>query len=258
MRKAVGTARRGEGWFGCMAERDYPGRSPRGSATLPAVRSAVHRLRSRRGSHLFVVNLRILLGFAFLPAGLKKVLNQPFTEPQNTGPFHEFLHAFYATGAFYPFVGVVQLVLAVLLMTQTFALLGALMTLPVITCIVVFCWSTGVIPTATVTTLMLGGTLLLLAWDAERWLPVLDARFLESAPPPSGESLIDLALWRACGLGILVVYGLGCLLYGGVYRPKGMDLSEPAFYVLPLVALLPVITWIVERRRRLRSSGPLE
>lgn len=216
-------------------------------------RRLIDRLRTKRWAHLFVANLRILLGFAFLPAGLKKVLHQPFTDPQNTGTFHEFLHAFYATGAFYPFVGVVQLLLAALLMTQTFALLGALMTLPVITCIVVFCWSTGVVPTATVTTLMLCGTLVLIAWDVERWLPVIDASFVPAASvAPKTEMLIDLALWRLCGAGILVVYGLGCLLYGGVYRPQGMDLSEPAFYVLPLVAFLPVVTWIVEQRRRSR------
>ena len=223
----------------------------------------IDRLRNRRWAHLFVANLRILLGFAFLPAGLKKVLYQPFTDPQNSGAFHEFLHAFYATGTFYQFVGAVQLLLAVLLMTQTYALLGALMTLPVITTIVVFCWSTGVVPTATVVTLMLCGTLGLLLWDVERWLPVIDADSvpLPSVPAPSGrasadasgtEPLIDLTLWRLCGAGILVVYGLGCLLYGGVYRPKGLDLAEPAFYVLPLVALLPVVTWIVEQRRQLR------
>lgn len=213
------------------------------------------RLRTHRWSHLFVANLRILLGFAFLPAGLKKVLYQPFTDPQNTGTFHEFLHAFYATGAFYRFVGGVQLLVAVLLMTQTFATLGALIALPVITCITVFCWSTGVVPTATVATLMLAGTLGLIIWDLDRFLPVV--RQGAGPPPadPAAAALIDLSLWRLCGAGILTFYGLTCLLYGGVYRPKGVDLGHPAFYVLLLIPLFPIVTLLVEQRRRGRSAS---
>ena len=95
-----------------------------GWATLSRVKRLVDSLHARRWSHLAVANLRILLGFAFVPAGLKKVLYQPFTDPQNTGAFHDFLYAFYATGAFYTFVGGIQLIIAVLLMTQTFATLG--------------------------------------------------------------------------------------------------------------------------------------
>lgn len=222
----------------------------------------VDSLRSRRWSHLAVANLRILLGFAFLPAGLKKVLYQPFTDAGNTGPFHEFLHAFYATGAFYVFVGTVQLLVAVLLMTQVFASLGAALALPVITAITAFCWSTGVVPTAIVTTLMLCAVLALLAWDLDLWLPILrpghpatpaaGTRTAE-ASSPRGE-LIDRSLWRACGTGILVFYGLACIAYGGVYRPRGVDLDHPAFYVLVVIALCPVVTLLVEIRRRDRSA----
>ena len=70
-------------------------------------------LRSLRAIHFFVAWLRIAIGFAFLPAGLKKILGQPFTDPSFQGRFHEFLHAFHATGFFYKFVGGVQLVAAI-------------------------------------------------------------------------------------------------------------------------------------------------
>lgn len=213
------------------------------------MRNLIDSLRKQRWAHLLVANLRILLGFAFLPAGLKKVLYQPFTDPQNTGTFHEFLHAFYATGFFYQFVGGAQLVAATLLMTQTFATLGALVALPVITCILVFCWSTGVIPTAIVVTLMFLGTVALVVWDMDRWQPIINPAAASMAPGDT-TALIDPKLWRACGTGILLFYGLSCLAYGGVYRPKGMDLGQPAFYVLLLIALSPVVTFLVEQRRR--------
>lgn len=215
----------------------------------------VDRLRAHRWSHLFVANLRILLGFAFVPSGLKKVLYQPFTDPQNTGTFHEFLHAFYATGFFYQFVGAVQLLIATLLMTQSLATLGALMALPVVTTILVFCWSTGVVPTAIVVTMMSAGTVALVLWDLDRWLPVIRPGTDVPASEPDTARWIDTVLWRRCGAGILVFYGFTCILYGGVYRPKGMDLGDPAFYVLPVILLFPVVTLFVEQRRRMRAAS---
>lgn len=210
----------------------------------------LHRARQARWLNLAVVNLRILIGFAFVPSGLKKVLDQPFTDPDNTGVFHEFLHAFYATGPFYQFVGVTQLAIAVLLMTQTYATLGALMALPVITTITVFCWSTGVIPTAIVATLMWLGTTALVVWDYDRWRSVIHPDAPAAAP---GELPIDLRLWRWCGAGILALYGAICLVSGGIYRPRGMDLHNPAFYMFPLIALFPIVTIAIEQRRRARS-----
>lgn len=206
--------------------------------------------RRTRWVNVAVVNLRFLIAFAFVPAAMKKVLGQPFTDPTNHGPFHDFLHAFRATGWFYPFVGVMQLAAAVLLFTQRFAALGAALALPILASITVFCWSTGVVPTATVATLMLLGTIGLLAWDLERWrglfVPAQRTSELRIAPP---NAPIDMRLWTWCGLAILVVYVGSAIAYGGVYRPRGLELGEPAFYVLPAVVLLPVITLVIDQRR---------
>jgi len=204
-----------------------------------------HRVRSSRGASLAVVNLRILLGFAFLPAGLKKLLGQRFTDAANHGPFHDFLHAFFATGGFYRFVGVMQLVVALLLMSQRFALVGALGALPIFTAILVFCWSTQVYFTAVMVTLMWLGTLGLLSWDAHRLAPLI-GRHVAPPGPPS----VDLALWARCGFAVFALYLVTCALAGGVYRPRGLDLRAPAFYVFPTIALLPVLTFVIERRRR--------
>ncbi len=219
------------------------------STTLAKSLASAHRLR---WLNLVVVNLRILLGFAFLPAGLKKVLAQPFTDPGNTGTFHEFLHAFHATGFFYQFVGIVQLTTATLLMTQTFATLGALMALPVFVAITVFCWSTQVFPTATMASLMLLGTCALVLWDYDKWRAIFGSfrRPVEAPAEPTAPPVVDITLWRSCGIGILVLYLAICALAGGIYRPRGVELDNPAFYLLPLVALFPVVTFIIEQRRR--------
>jgi hypothetical protein len=205
----------------------------------------VARARANRGLAVSIAILRILIGFAFVPAGLKKVLGQPFTDPRLTGPFHDFLHAFLATGWFYNAVGLVQLVAATLLMTQRFAFAGALLVLPVITAITAFCWSTHVVPTATVATLMLLGTLGLVAWDAHRW-PLFGRRAAHVEPP------IDPRLWGWCGVAVLALYLGACLAMGEVYRPRGAKPDEPGFYLFPALVLLPIVTFAIEQRRRRR------
>lgn len=212
---------------------------------------AWHRMRARRWTGLGVVNLRILLGFAFLPAGLKKVIGQPFTDAAKHGVFHDFLHAFFATGSFYRFVGATQLVVALLLMSQRFALVGALAAFPIFTAIVGLCWSTQVYFTASMVTLMWLGVIGLLAWDAHRLAPLVGHQI---APPADPD--VDLSLWSRCGLAVFGLYLATCALAGGVYRPRGVELHEPAFYVLPTIALLPVFTYLIERHRRRRAPSP--
>lgn len=220
------------------------------------IHDLIRALRRRRWANLAVVNLRILIGFAFVPAGLKKLLDQPFTDPQNTGPFHEFLHAFYATGFFYQFVGVMQLTAAVLLCSQRFATLGALLALPILTAITVFCWSTAVYPTAIVATLMWSGIAGLLVWDVDKWRAIAaaddrDTQLTATRLPP----VIDLTLWRNCGLAILGLYFAVCALSGGIYRPRGFEPSNPAFYLFPAMLALPILTFVIDRRRHRSRSA---
>lgn len=217
----------------------------------------VERARRRRGLHLFAANLRIFIGFAMLPAGLKKVLGEPFTDPGNTGPFHDFLHAFHDTGFFYPFVGLTQVLVALLLMTQRFALIGAMLLLPVLTTILVFCWSTAVYPTASVVTLMWLGNVGLLLWDIERWRGVIGRAGVEG--PRAGAVTEDERLvvrhWAWAGFLVFALYGLSALVYGGIYRPRGFEAHEPAFWVLVALLAVPVTTGLIERRAfRIRGS----
>ncbi len=210
----------------------------------------VESLRTRAAAARFVALLRIALGFALLPSGLKKVLGEPFTDPANHGPFHDFLHAFYATGFFYTFVGLSQLVTALLLMTQRFASLGAALLTPIITVILVLCWSTGVYPTASVVSAMFLGTLLLLCWDLEKWRVLLrpdPQREPWSVIVPPHESAASRR-WEVCGLGVYLLYLVSCLATGGVYRPRALEWHHPAFYVLPALLLLPVTTYFLDRR----------
>ncbi|MBX3259721.1 MAG: hypothetical protein KIS78_11255 [Labilithrix sp.] len=213
----------------------------------------VLRARRERSLHLAGAVLRIFVGFSLFPAGLKKVLAEPFTDPHLHGPFHDFLHAFHATGAFYQLVGAVQLVAATLLVTQRFATLGALLAAPIFTTISALCWSTKVYPTASVVTLIGLGTLALLVWDRPAWRPVLAPRRAHEAPEP--EPSIDRRLWQRSGVVILALYLAVCAATGGVYRPRGAAWDTPAFYVFPTMLLVVVATLFVDRARHAGAAA---
>jgi uncharacterized membrane protein YphA (DoxX/SURF4 family) len=214
--------------------------------TLTWLEDRIARARERRGLHIGVIVLRMMIGFAFIPAGLKKVMRQPFTDPTNTGPFHEFLHAFHATGLFYQFVGALQLTAAVLLVTQRYAPLGAALLAPMLAAILVLCWSTGVVPTAIVVTLMSLGLLALILWDIQRWKALLG---VTPPAPPVAHPAVNMRRWSRCGWLILVLYFGNTALTGQVYRPRGAEWSNPSFIVLLIIAILPVITFALDVSR---------
>ena len=203
----------------------------------------ITRARRTRWIAVAIAILRILIAFAFVPAGLKK-LAPAVHAVHNTGAFHDFLHAFRATGWFYNFVGVLQLVIAALLVSQRFALAGAVLAVPVMTAIVTFCWSTQVYPTATVATLIWLGAIALVAWDYQAW------RDRETDQPP-----VDLALWRTAGIVVVGMYLGACVAFGEVYRPRGAKPDDPGFYLFPAILLVPIVTLVVEQRRRRRSRS---
>ena len=222
---------------------------------MTSVWASAHR--SRGWWHLVVV-LRIVLGFAFVPSGLKKILGEPFTDPANIGVFHDFLHAFHGTGLLYRFVGVAQLVAALLLMTQFFGALGAMVFLPICAGILVLCWGTGAVPTAIVVSAMMVAVVFLLLWDLPLWSGLLRvapsrvgaAEGAGSAAvgrvPPQG---IHLGIWSFCGASIFLLYLVSCWWAGEIYRPRGVDWQAPGFYILPFLVSLLGLAFFVERRR---------
>lgn len=222
---------------------------------LDALERKILSLHERRTPWLCVAVARIFLAFAFVPAGLKKVLGEPFTDPSKTGEFHEFLHAFHATGAFYSFVGAVQLLAAGLLLSQRFASLGAALFAPILSVILVFCWSTGVYPTATVVTLMWLTTLALVGWDLDRWRALTKAPGAARPARAAAPLPLDLRLWAACGLITTGLYLVVCLLTGEIYRPRGAEWSKPQFYVFPVMLASVVVTWVVDRSRWRKGRG---
>jgi len=117
--------------------------------------------------HCFAVFCRIMLALGFIPSGFVKVRGERFTALSSDHPLGHYLEALYYTEYYYTFIGISQLVIALLLLIPRTALLGALMYFPIILNICILAFAIRFEGTR-ITTLMLLANVYLLCWDYDR------------------------------------------------------------------------------------------
>lgn len=124
----------------------------------------------------FAVFCRIALALSFLPAGFVKVMGERFAAglPPNN-PLGHYFDALHLTGYYYTFIGIAQLITAILLLIPRTSLLGALMYFPIIINICVLTYATRFDGTRIVTIMVLG-SLFLLIWDYDRLKHILPVK----------------------------------------------------------------------------------
>src|SRR4029078_1854183 len=91
----------------------------------------------------FAVFCRIALATSFIPAGYVKIMGERFAAglPSNN-PLGHYFDALYLTGYYYTFIGIAQIMTAILLIIPRTSLLGALMYFPIIVNICVLTYAT--------------------------------------------------------------------------------------------------------------------
>ena len=116
----------------------------------------------------FAVFCRIAMAASFLPTGIVKIMGERFAEglPSNN-PLGHYFDALYLTGYYYSFIGITQVIIAILLLIPKTSLLGALMYFPVIINICVLTYATRFDGTRLITMMVLA-CLFLLVWDYDR------------------------------------------------------------------------------------------
>jgi hypothetical protein len=152
---------------------------------------------------LAVIYTRYLVGGAFVFASLIKIKGHRFTQISDTADAHSVGHFFemmYQSGLYWQFIGVAQCVAGLLLLTQRFALLGALAYVSIMANIFVITVSYDFRGTPVITGLMLLAGLLLLAWDWNRLRVVLNL----PAVPETTSPLFESRLWEGLGAGLFV------------------------------------------------------
>jgi uncharacterized membrane protein YphA (DoxX/SURF4 family) len=131
----------------------------------------------------FAVFCRIALAASFIPAGYIKIMGERFAAglPPNN-PLGHYFEALHLTGYYYTFIGVVQIITAILLLIPRTSLLGALMYFPIIVNISVLTYATRFDGTRAVTMLLLA-SLFLLIWDYDRLKYILPFKQPTADPP---------------------------------------------------------------------------
>jgi hypothetical protein len=116
----------------------------------------------------FAVFCRFALAASFIPAGYIKIVGERFAEglPHNN-PLGHYFDALLQTGYYYTFIGVVQLIIAILLLVPRTALLGAIAYFTLIVNITALTYATRFDGTRGVTMMALA-SLFLLVWDYDR------------------------------------------------------------------------------------------
>jgi hypothetical protein len=157
---------------------------------------------------LFTVYVRYLIGSAFVIAAfaMGKVIPQEHsladvvTDNDIVGrAFASFIHS----KLYWSFIGWSQLIAGLLLITQKFARLGAVIFLPMITNIFIITYSYGFIGTDVITGLMLLAGIYLVVWEVDK------LQYLVKDPLPehvvTDDCVVEkMKLWQATGLVIFV------------------------------------------------------
>lgn len=155
---------------------------------------------------LAVIYTRYLIGGAFVFASLIKIKGQRFTQIPDDGGHSvgHFFEMMYQSGLYWQFLGWAQLVAGLLLLTQRFAMLGAVLFVGIIANIFVITLSYDFAYTPVITGLMLLATLLLLLWDWNRLRVLLNLPVVAEQTSPLYES----PLWAVVGA-VLFVFTAG-------------------------------------------------
>jgi hypothetical protein len=146
---------------------------------------------------LAVIYTRYLIGGAFVFASLIKIKGQRFTQIPDDGGHSagHFFEMMYQSGMYWQFLGWAQLVTGLLLLTQRYATVGAVLFLPIIANIFVITLSYDFAYTPVITGLMLWATVLLLLWDWNRLRVLLNLPVREETTSP----LFESPLWVVVG-----------------------------------------------------------
>lgn len=208
------------------------------------------KLKSNIYLNLFVIFTRYLIGFAFVPSGLTKLLGLRFTVLPVTHPVGYFFETFYQFGLYWNFLGLVQVVAGFLLITQRFSTLGAILFSGIMVNIWMITFSIDFGGTIFITTGMLLASFMLLAWDWDKLQVLFISRKPGRIPKTYSYTEPDITPWSYVGL---YLFGLSIVAYSfmGISR----FIAEVTLISSLILGVTPVIVLALRELRRKSGAG---
>ena len=128
-----------------------------------------YQARCNKWLGYFAIFCRVTLAAGFIPSGMQKILGERFTVLAANHPMGNFLDAFYHTGYYYTFVGVLQVLAAILLLIPRTVTIGAFIYFPIILNICVLSLAVRFDGSQITSPLMVCAVLFLLCWDYHKF-----------------------------------------------------------------------------------------
>ncbi len=127
------------------------------------------QIKANRWYWLFSIFCRLSLAYAFIFAGMVKILGERFASGLSIiHPMGAYLEALHHTGYYYTFIGVAQVIAAILLLIPRTVLLGALIYFPIIFNIWILSFAVRFEGSFVSSPLMVLANLYLLVWHYDR------------------------------------------------------------------------------------------
>lgn len=184
----------------------------------------IDQLKGRKWIQIFVIYTRYLIGGAFVFASIVKIRSERFftaVENINDAPWHSVGHYFetmYQSGLYWNFLGWGQLVAGLLLMTQKYAKLGAVVFFPIILNVFIVTISYDFHGTPIITFFMMLASVMLLLWHWGELKILLNLPY----SPSTIKTIEHFPIWSIIGsiififtiiLKVFVPSGIGLLFW---------------------------------------------
>ena len=146
--------------------------------------------KENRWLWLFNIFCRVALAAGFIPSGMVKIIGERFASGVDANhPMGHYLEALHTTGYYYTFIGVVQVLAALLLLIPRTTTLGAFLYFPIILNICILSFAVRFDGSLFTAPLMVLANLYVLGWNYEKWKfilpfnrPTTDATAWETRP----------------------------------------------------------------------------
>ena len=150
------------------------------------------KIKKNRWYWLFSVFCRLSLAYAFLAAGMVKIVGERFASGlAEIHPMGAYLEALHHTGYYYTFIGIAQVIAAIFLLIPRTVLLGALLYFPIIVNIWVLSFAVRFEGSLVTSPLMVCANLYLLVWNYDRLkfiLPLKNLTYVKFEKPKKYET----------------------------------------------------------------------
>ena len=143
-----------------------------------SISSKLDRLHSQAKQNswlwLFSIFCRLALAAGFFPSGMVKIMGERFASGLSVNhPMGHYLVALHQTGYYYTYIGVVQVVAAIMLLIPRTVTLGAFLYFPIILNICILTYAVRFDGSLFTAPLMVLANLYLLGWNYEKWKYIL-------------------------------------------------------------------------------------